>query len=278
MSITWLTSYPKSGNTWLRTFLTNYDPKRTEPASINELIGASITSDRHLFDEYVGLASADMTLEEIAEYRPIFCELLARDYTEPCFVKVHDAYTINNSGKACFPRQATAGVIYIIRNPLDVVVSYAHHENKTIDEIIKGMNCDRLSLAYSPRNIYSQLPQKLLSWHNHVISWVDNPELKVHVVRYEDMLARPVETFSNIVKFAGLALDANLLEKAIAFSHFDQLAAQEKKSGFTEKQPTALSFFRQGHVGAWQNHLSQHQINKIIKNHYKIMKRFNYQA
>ena len=46
MSIVWLASYPKSGNTWLRAVLTSYLRDDGEPASINALIGGPVASDR----------------------------------------------------------------------------------------------------------------------------------------------------------------------------------------------------------------------------------------
>ena len=79
MSIVWLASYPKSGNTWLRAVLTNYLRDDGEPASINALAGGSVACDRETFSEIVGLDSSDLTPDEILRHRPLFHELLARE-------------------------------------------------------------------------------------------------------------------------------------------------------------------------------------------------------
>ena len=82
MSIVWLASYPKSGNTWLRAVLTNYLRDDREPASINALVGGPVASDRETFSEIVGLDSSDLTPEEILRHRPLFHELLARELAQ----------------------------------------------------------------------------------------------------------------------------------------------------------------------------------------------------
>ena len=64
-NIIWLASYPKSGNTWFRVFLTNLLSDSDTPANINDLTETSISSSRKLFDDYTGLSSADLTFEEI---------------------------------------------------------------------------------------------------------------------------------------------------------------------------------------------------------------------
>ena len=90
MSIVWLASYPKSGNTWLRAVLTNYLRDGDASASINELIGGWMLG-RGLFDETVGLPSSDLTPGEVLRLRPLFYELVAPELPHPWFVKVHDA-------------------------------------------------------------------------------------------------------------------------------------------------------------------------------------------
>lgn len=70
MSIVWLASYPKSGNTWMRVFLTNYLRNADTPADINDLEFMGIATARELFDMYAGFESSDLTHEEIDAARP----------------------------------------------------------------------------------------------------------------------------------------------------------------------------------------------------------------
>ena len=125
--IYWLASYPKSGNTWLRALLTNYRRDGHEPATLDELEGGGTACLREVFDDCAGLESANLTLRQIEHYRPCVYEQLAAESEQPLFLKIHDAYTYNADGRPIFPPRATSGVIYLIRNPLDVALSYAHH-------------------------------------------------------------------------------------------------------------------------------------------------------
>lgn len=274
--IIWLASYPKSGNTWLRAFLTNLWGKQAEPADINELSGGPIASSRYVFDEAMGIEASDLTATEIELYRPAVYEHMATINEQTLFMKTHDAYTYNQAGHPVLSRSAIQGVIYLIRNPLDVAISYAHHSSITLDEAITWMGNTQHCLARSQRGISHQLQQRLLTWSEHVLSWVDEPNLPLQVVRYEDMLADPVAIFTAIVRFAGLPDDPQQIERAIAFSRFEVLQAQEYQRGFGEKPPGMESFFRQGRAGAWRERLNPAQVQRIIDDHGPVMYRFGY--
>jgi hypothetical protein len=274
--IYWLASYPKSGNTWLRIFLTNYWRNGDEPANINDLDGGPIASARGIFDEIVGLEASDLTPAEIDRYRPRVYEYLSANSQENLFLKVHDAFTYNADGEPIISQAATAGVIYLIRHPLDVAVSFAHHNHQPVEKIVKSM-CDRdRTLLDQPKRLHNQLRQQLLSWSEHVQSWVDRPNLRVLVVRYEDMKLEPMATFSKIIEFTGLVVDAARLQKALEFSRFDRLQAQEADRGFREKMPLAKSFFRRGEIGSWREVLTEEQVALLIATHKEVMQRFGY--
>lgn len=275
-NIIWLASYPKSGNTWLRTFLSNYLSNSERPVPINQLNFGWLTTIRERFDEDVGISSADMTPREIDLYRPAFHDYLSAQLEKPSFVKVHDAYTHNARGQPLFPGSATAGVIYLVRNPRDVVISYAHHSNWSISRTIREMNCKSAMLSYSDNGLMSIIHQRLLSWSQHVRSWTQQTNLPLHVVRYEDMVRSPTKTFTEIVKFAQLSFSAERLRQALSFSQFDRLEAQERVSGFREKASQSRSFFRNGKVSAWREVLTAAEVELITRHHGEMMKCFNY--
>ena len=274
--IYWLASYPKSGNTWLRAFLTNYWRGGDAPADINDLEAGPIASSREVLDEWLGMESSDLTWEEIEHYRPLVHERIAASSPEPVFIKVHDAFTRNVEGLPLFPKGATAGVIYLIRNPLDVAVSYAHHADRPVEAIIRWMGSDTHAMNAADGRLYDRLRERLLSWSGHVRSWVDEPDLSVHVVRYEDMARRPVTAFTGIVRYAGLTLDAERIRVALDRSQFDRLQAQEAAHGFAAKQPTAVSFFREGRVGSWRGSLTEGQVQQLVTDHNRVMRRYGY--
>ena len=110
----------------MRALLTNFLRLAAGPASINALLPSAPVSDRHEFDERIGISSSELTSGEIQSYRPLFHELLAAEAPRPSFAKVHDACVRTAGGELLFPASATDGAIYIARNPLDVAVSFAH--------------------------------------------------------------------------------------------------------------------------------------------------------
>jgi len=273
--IYWLASYPKSGNTWLRALLTNYLRNAEEPADINDLDFSGCGFMSKDFDEQLGIDSGDLTPRQINIYRPRVYEQIAAETTAPLFLKVHDAFELNAEGHPIFPRRATAGAIYLIRNPLDVAVSYAHHSNKSTDTVIHLMRDDDAMLG-GTETAAGQLPQKVKSWSSHVCSWADAPGLNVRVIRYEDMITKTADVFAEIVRFAGLEVDESRVRKSVEFSRFEGLQAQEAAQGFREKQPTAASFFRCGRSGTWRGVLSDRQVRRIIDHHGMVMRRFGY--
>ena len=271
--IYWLSSYPKTGNTWLRVLLTNYLRNDDKPADINDLDITGTGFGRNTFDELLGIESSELTQKQIEHYRPRVYEQMSYESDKPLFLKVHDAFIYNAENRPIFSKKATAGVIYPIRNPLDVAVSYAHHQDEPFDKIISFMNDDDALLSGKDGG---QLPQKITSWSNHVNSWTNEPDLNIHIVRYEDLIKDSVKAFTEIVGFAGLEIDSKRIERALEFSRFERLRAQEAEHGFTEKQPTAKSFFRQGRADSWREQLSTDQINQIIFDHRTVMQKFGY--
>jgi hypothetical protein len=277
-NIYWLASYPKSGNTWMRILLTNYLRNGDEPADINSLDGGPIASARQIFDDNVGVEASDLTQDEIERYRPAVYELISAQATEPLFLKVHDAYTYTPEGIPLISKAATAGVLYLIRNPLDVAVSFAHHNASTVERMVRKMADPDFAFVDKPHSLHNQLRQRLLTWSGHVTSWVDEPGLRVLVVRYEDMKADPIATFSGVIRFCGLDDDPARIAKAVDFSRFERVQAQEQAAGFGEKMPLADSFFRKGQVGSWREGMDDALAEKLIVNQREVMRRFAYRT
>ena len=274
--IIWLASYVKSGNTWLRIVLTNYLRNSVEPADINDLEGTPIASGRQIFDEVMGISAADLTPSEIACLRPALYEQLAAESDEPLFMKVHDAYTYTPQGVPLLAKTATQGAIYLIRNPLDVAVSLANHNNESIDRTIRRMNTRHDMLAHQPRHLLKQLPQQLLGWSGHVQSWLDESALALHLLRYEEMKRNPYPAFRDALHFAGFAVEEERLQRAIQHASFATLQQQEQRHGFRERPPEAQFFFRKGESGDWRNVLTPAQVEQILQDHGAVMRRFGY--
>ena len=122
----------------------------------------------------------------------------------------------------------------------------------------------------------NQTRQWLLSWSMHVSSWINEKNLNVLVLRYEDMKLKPYETFTRAVHFLQLDVTPSAINQAIDYAHIDALQQQEAVIGFKEKPAYVKQFFRKGIVGDWKQTLSEQQIQKISRDHQEVMKTFGY--
>ncbi len=276
-NIVWLASYPKSGNTWLRVFLTNLLGDHREPADINELDVVTIASSRRAFDAAVGLEAGDLTADEAERLRPRVYEAWAAASPEAVqFHKIHDAYGYTASDEPLISVAATRGAVYLVRNPLDVCASYAHHNGVTAAVAAAALCDPGHALSDNPRRLHRQLGQRLSTWGDHVRSWMRAVEIPVHLVRYEDMKARPLETFTAVVRFAGLPHDRAAIQRAIDLSTFERLREQEAAHGFRERSLRAESFFRRGEVGSWREALTDDQVERIVACNGDVMRELGY--
>jgi hypothetical protein len=273
--IYWLASYPKSGNTWLRAFLQNLRTDGDTPVDINELHTGSIASARGWIDGVLGFDSADLTNDEIDRLRPAVYRWSSND-EEISYHKIHDAYAFLPDGEPLVSCDGTLGAVYVLRNPLDIVAATANHLNLTFDQAIGFMADENAGFARKPTRLNPQVRHRLLSWSAHVASWIDAPDLRREIVRYEDMLARPTETFARVAGFLELPTDAAGVEKAIRFSSFAELSRQETEGGFDERPRHTASFFRRGEAGGWSDTLTPDQVARIIADHGPMMWRMGY--
>jgi hypothetical protein len=279
-AIVWLASYPKSGNTWLRVLLINYLRDADAPADINALgEGGQFASagTRRWFDEQVGVEASALEPAVIDRLRPEVYRRLAREATDELYIKVHDAWRRTDSGEAMFPPDVTKGVVYIVRNPLDTAVSFAHHSRVSVEQAVRWL-CDPSHCLGNPlTGLDEQLRQVLGSWSNHARSWLDHSGLPCHVVRYEDLWRDTEGAFGKVLGFCGLPYDPSRVRKAVAFSSFAELERQEREHGFRERSPAADGgFFRRGEVGAWREELPAELAQRLEAAHGATMRRFGY--
>ena len=270
--IIWLASYPKSGNTWVRTFLHNLMLNADRPADLNDLTEFTIGDGNKVWYEQVTDKPFDsFSPEEIAALIPRVQQAYAQSRPDSVFVKTH-----NWLGKAfdipLITPEFTAGAIYIVRNPLDVVISLSDHYGMSIDRGVEMMNDLEAYSAETDR----KLADYLSSWSNHVTSWQTMDKRARHILRYEDMLYKPEKTFGALAKFLGLKPPKDRLKRAIKFSSFETSRNLEAEKGFNERSDKAEKFFRVGKAGQWKTMLSPEQVEKIVTAHYDVMKEFRY--
>ena len=124
----------------------------------------------------------------------------------------------------------------------------------------------------------NQLRQQLPTWSGFNASWLDQKDLPLRLVRYEDMQADVVGTFHDALAFAGLDVTREEAAQAARFADFGELKKQEAERGFREA-PVARAggnFFRRGISGAWQDELTAEQVAQLEQDHGAMMRRLGY--
>ena len=277
--IAWLASYPKSGNTWTRLLLANVASGKDVPA--NRLPGTlqgKQSSSREQFDDLAGVESSLCTDDEVDTLRPGVCragaEQAARDGAR-LFCKAHDALHDTPAGEPLFPEEVTVGAVYLMRNPLDVAVSWAFHfGHGDFSRTIAKMNDPHYENPASG----CHLRERLLDWSGHVESWTTAP-FPVLVVRYEDLLADTFGQLARMVRFLGLdgaPDERQRLQRAVESADFARLREDEERDGFRESPPRARRFFRSGRSGDWRRYLTAAQAREVVRAHGRVMSACGY--
>ncbi|MEI9983054.1 MAG: sulfotransferase domain-containing protein [Aliidongia sp.] len=271
-NIVWLASYPKSGTTWLRAFLHNFLRPSEQPYDINRLSDFTANEcEASLYQAHDPRPASQYSMAEVQRLRPLVHRDLARLMPELVFVKTHNAVLLVE-GKPLLTPEVTAGSIYIVRDPRAVALSYSRHLGWSIDDTIEFMTNDGAAAGGDDRHVF----ERLASWSSHVLSWTQRSNPRLHILRYEDMLADPHTAFGSIIRFLGREPPAERLDRAIGFSRFELLQDQESRSGFVERPAGAAAFFQTGRADAWREALTPDQAKRIAARHGEQMRRFGY--
>lgn len=271
-ALIWLASYPKSGNTWMRSFLHNLFRNEPEPIDINTISDFCLgESAGPWYSHRAGKPTEELTPEEVQQLRPIVHRDFTTAFPDSVFVKTHN-YFGEWHGVPLQTMDVTAGGIYVLRNPLDVAISASHHFGETIDEAITHLANDQTITGGTETHVF----EVHRSWSTHVKSWTQHPSPQLLVMRYEDLLHKPRKHFKQVASFLGLKPSPERLERAIRHSSFKALKELEQKKGFRERSKKAESFFREGRSEQWREVLTPEQVRRIIADHHVQMARFGY--
>ena len=265
--ITWIASFPRSGNTWVRSLITAY--ANGGEVNINSIMQ---TGDKHP-GYYEG-----MVQEPIKQWLPVDQALLKpaamlrmlEDCGGNMMLKTHDC-NVDISGVAQIPHALTRAAIYIVRDPRDVVLSFKKHfKCANLNEAIDSM--------LNPETIMRQ-PHKGLfllqfSWQLHLQSWLRDLPYPVFMLRYEDLQTDTFDLFSDLVRFLKMDYDADLVRKSIQACRFATFQRQEKKDGFREGVGSV--FFDKGMANRWKTELAPKYQQRIVSACAKEMKSMGY--
>lgn len=256
--IIWIASFPKSGNTWTRSWLANYFLPKEQAPGINELrrfTTADIRQD--FFDRAAGRPFHAKDFDDWLTMRMKALRLIAASKPTTHFVKTH--CQVQRIGPHdLIPPEVTAAAIYLMRNPFDVAPSYARHLGVPIDAAI-DMMLNPAALNASPTNIFEVVGR----WDRHVESWLAAPGLPRHVMRYEDMARDPERAFRGLLQFLKVPVNDGQLRRALRAASFESLRKQEATQGFRERPGHMESFFTKGRAGVWKEDLTPAQVARL---------------
>ena len=271
-SIVWLASYPKSGNTWVRAFLANYLSNAQTPVSINDIHKYGVGDN--ILGMYQRVAGGPLDLKDTELSVKLRGKVLAGIVANNADVNLVKTHNINNHvyNIHLIPPQVTRSAIYIMRNPLDMVSSYARHFGLTVEDA-----AHRICHPHNGSGAYEKNVATFMgSWSEHVKSWTRALPYPVLVLRYEDMLAQPEVEFAKVVQHFGMPVDPERLARAIKNCSFDELKRQESEQEFIERSEYTDKFFVKGQSGQWKDELSRRVIKDIKRGNREVMKKYGY--
>lgn len=269
-----IASYPKSGSTWLRFIFETLRQGRA--VSLNEMENGYYGAWRRvLFDDMAPVNAGDLFPAEIDNELPAVFRALSAETGDPILIKAHDAAGRSQAGDWLYPPDRTRAVIYLVRHPFDIAVSYAHHLGMTPDRAVALMGEDHV-IGETIGRIRLPLHEHVGSWSGNVESWLGDTPYDVTLARYEDMLSDPLGEFRRMAASAGFPDAEDKVACAIEAGQFDRLSSQEAEGGFLERPRTSPRFFRTGRVRSWKGLIDETARTRLLREQGAVMARLGY--
>jgi len=235
-----LVSYPRSGNTWLRFMIANLlNPD--EPTTF-------LNVDRRVGDIYTRSQQALLRLPR------------------PRVLKCHEPFE---------PRYKQ--VIYVVRDPRDVVVSYYHWKRKR-----RAIPDCYPMQQFVSLFVNGEIDPNLGSWTQNVGTWLtarqNTPGFVL--VRYEDLLEDAEEQLARIAQFLECQVTPDQLRQAISLTSVDRMQNLERRQAHLWKGSRGfrqdIMFVRQGRAGSWRSELPESSVIEIERTCGPLMKTLGY--
>ena len=269
--ITWLASYPKSGNTWIRAFADAYLFDR--PVDLNNIHSSESDANFKWFQTMSPVPMSMLDAPARLLFRTAGLFNLSMMNRPPFLVKTHNMYC-SLYKIPMFPPNTIKQVIYVVRDPRDVAISLADHVGEDIDTAIELMGSDKFLL------LGDFMPSMVGNWSTHIQTWkaaATVEKFPFTIIRYEDLLHQPVTTFTDILKAWGQPVDEARVRRAVKNTKFEVLQEAEDAidGDFRDKSSHSDRFFRVGR-SQWRDDLTKEQIQRIEGTHQDVMKELNY--
>ena len=276
--IIWIASYPKSGNTWVRSIISSYFFSKTGDFDFSLLKNISLYPGPKYFKKNIN-KPGEVSLYWEASQKNIIQK------QRQTFLKTHNALVALNN-RNFTSEKTTLGAIYIIRDPRNIISSLKNHYGfKNYNETFEFMtNKKKYIWDVRKKNDYSGF-QFLGSWSGHYKSWIKNNKFKTLLVKYEDLQNDCYSTSHQIIKYILLLngqnnkVDEQKLFKSIETTKFDILKKKENEKGFEESikiNDIKKSFFFLGPNNKWQEKLPKEILYKVENEFREDLNYFNY--
>ena len=284
--IIWISSYPKSGNTWLRSFIASLLYSKDGNASLDNLHYIDSYPLRKHFKNYL---NDFYNFNLIKKNWIISQELINHKDNKVKFLKTHH---INcKIGEDEFTnKKNTLGALYIVRDPRNVITSIKYHFSlKNYDEALDMLLNKNHTIGIPEKN--SSDPEEdnnittfISSWATNYNSW-KNTKDNFMLIRYEDLIDENKKEFFKIAKYLekifNISIDDQKIKKAIKSNSFENLKKLENIHGFDEQISDKITqknknFFYLGKKNRWQDLLDKKYVDKIEKEFKVEMKELNY--
>ena len=289
--IIWLASYPKSGNTWLRTIISQLLYKNLNDEEVLEesrkiRLYPSKIDFLDLDDDFKLPVYPDEKKKLILDKTVINWEAsqsklnldkklrILKTHNMLCRLKIkNDFYTFTNL-------ENTLGVIHIVRDPRNIFTSLVNHFSFESDEkALEFIFNDNQTVGIEENTI----PQLLSSWNNHYNSWKRFPKNNI-LIKYENLILDPKKEILKLTQylrqFFELSYSDNELDQILHNSSFENLKNLEEKGLFKEnalnKDNVTKKFFYLGKKNDWKKLLDKKVSEALEKNFKKEMLELGY--
>ena len=279
----WITSYPKSGNTWLRLIIgglfftdngkiENFEVLKKIP-KIDTLKNFEFVKDISMEDYKIIFSDKTFDEKMFLTYFKYSTEVQKKINLNGGtfgFFKTHNA-RVKINDKFYTNENTSLGFIYIYRDPRDIIISYSKYLGQKYDDTIDFMINGQLR---NPQKNEGRLPEIILNWGDHYNSWKKFNKVPSLFLKFEEVKENPAKEIYKIVNFFEKNYNIEIknkdlkIENIIQTSDFNKLKKIEQESFFPENQDNSSIFFRKGSSDQWKENLSDNQIN-LISNRFK---------